>query len=906
MKDRWQKIKELYEAALMRPPNERPSFLNERCDGDEELRREVESLLSFSSSAESFLESPAVGEVADIIIPESEKLEVGKAFGHYEVIRQIGAGGMGEVYLARDKKLDRQVAVKILNEKFAEHESNLQRFIREAKSASALNHPNILTVHEVGESDKAHYIVSEFIKGKTLREKLKESRLPLSEVLEITIQIANALAAAHEANLVHRDIKPENVMIRPDGFVKVLDFGLAKLIEQKNKTFLGLENSTKQQNETAKGVILGTINYMSPEQARGLDIDARTDVWSLGVCLYEMLAGRTPFAGETTNDTIAAILTGEPAPLDENTPQELQRIVRKSLQKKRDERYQTIRDFLLDVKNLKRDLEFAEVLERSAVPKDAKSSNGGANESDENATAILPAAAVSTQNSLSPPTSSAEYIVRKISGSKRAAVFGSVILLTLVGLGYWYFFNRPSSIKQIESIAVMPFVNASPSADVEYLSDGMTETLIKSLSNLPNLSVKPRSSVFRYKGKDTDLQTIAKELNVQAVLNGRVVQRGDALTLSLELVDVQKDSVIWSESYNRKPSDLVALQSEIARDVLTNLKTKLSGADEQKVAKSGTTDPEAYQLYLKGRHQWNKSTGESLKQAVEYYRQAIEKDPNFALAYSGLAETYVQFGGYNVAPAEDSMPLAKAAALRALEIDDSVAEAHAALGDYLMLYEFDLERSEKAYRRAIELKPDYAIAHQGYSQNLTVVKRFDEALAEIRLAEQLDPLSPDIGTDVGAVLVFARRYDEAIAQLKRTLVRDPNFSRAHSYLGWAYGSKGMYREAIAAARKALELSDSYFIKAYLAFWLGKSGNRDEALKILAELEKAASEGYVRPSAMAVVYIGLGDKEEALNQLEKEVSSRSFNAIYLAVLPDVDDLRSEPRFKAMLKRINLPE
>ena len=384
------------------------------------------------------------------------------------------------------------------------------------------------------------------------------------------------------------------------------------------------------------------------------------------------------------------------------------------------------------------------------------------------------------------------------------------------------------------------------------------------------------------------------------------MQRGERMTLNLELIDANTENILWGNKYERKSSDLVSLQREIARDVSGKLKANISGTEAAKVEKNYTTDPEAYQLYLKGKFFWNKRTGNDLKQAAEFYRQAIEKDPNFALAFSGLAETYVFFGGHNVAPADDSMPLANAAALRALEIDDSLAEAHSALGYYLMLYEFDLDQSEKELRRAIELKPDYATAHQWLAANLTVVKRFDEALAEIRLAEHLDPLSPDIGTDVGATLVFARRYDEAIVQLKRTLVRDPNFSVTHSYLGWAYGTKGMYAEAIAEARTALELNNSFFIKGYLALWLGKSGNRDEALKILTELKKAASEGYVRPSTLAVVYIGLGDKEEALNQLEKEVSSRTFNAIYLAVLPDVDDLRSEPRFKAMLKRMNLPE
>ncbi len=484
-----------------------------------------------------------------------------------------------------------------------------------------------------------------------------------------------------------------------------------------------------------------------------------------------------------------------------------------------------------------------------------------------------------------------------------AAPLVAVIIGLGMYVGYRYF---SSPVKQIESIAVMPFVNDSGNADVEYLSDGMTETLINSLSEIPNLSVKARSSVFRYKGKELDPKKIAAELHVQAILTGRIVQRGEQMTLNLELIDAQTENTIWGNRYERKSSEIVSLQSEIARDVSRKLKSKLSEADDQKIAKNYTANPEAYQLYLKGRFSWNKRTGSDLKQAAEYYSQAIEKDPNYALAYSGLAETYVLFSGYDVAPANDSMPMAKAAALRALAIDDSLAEAHSALGFYLTRYEFDLDRSEKEFRRAIALKPDYATAHQGLSSNLTVVKRFDEALAEIRLAEELDPLSPDIGTDVGATFVFARRYDEAIIQLKRTLVRDPNFSRAHSYLGWAYGSKGMYAEAIAEARTALELNNSFFIKGYLALWLGKSGERDEALKILAELKKAASEVYVRPSTLGDVYIGLGDKQNALDQLEKEVSSRSLNAIYLAVLPDVDDLRSEPRFKALLKQMNLPE
>ncbi len=483
-----------------------------------------------------------------------------------------------------------------------------------------------------------------------------------------------------------------------------------------------------------------------------------------------------------------------------------------------------------------------------------------------------------------------------------AGAFG-IVLVTALGLGSYWLYGR--SDKQINSIAVMPFVNESGNADVEYLSDGMTETLIGSLSQIPNLNVKARSSVFRYKGKETSPQTIGKELNVQAILNGRVVQRGEQLALSLELIDAQTETVIWSDRYDRKQADLVSLQSEIARDVSSKLKSKLSGADVAKVEKTYTTNPEAYQLYLKGKFYWNKRTGAALKQAVEFYNQAIEKDPNYALAYSGLAETYVLFSSYDVAPASDSMPQAKAAAVRALEIDDSLAEAHTALGFYLSNYEWDRDNSEKEYRRAIELKPNYATAHHWFGADLSNVKRFEESLVELKRAEELDPLSRIIGTNLGDAFVHARRYDEAIAQYKRVLVRDPNFAYAHRALGWAYGAKGMYDEAIAETRTAMGLREGSSAKGYLGLWLAKSGKRDEALKVLNEIKQESARTYVQSYTFALIYIGLGDKEETLNHLEKHLSSRAETASTYATAPELDELRSEPRFEAMLKRMNLP-
>jgi TolB-like protein/Tfp pilus assembly protein PilF len=522
-------------------------------------------------------------------------------------------------------------------------------------------------------------------------------------------------------------------------------------------------------------------------------------------------------------------------------------------------------------------------------------------------TASTPEIIRSTGPATALPASHFPGTTRDLTKPTRRGFVLPALAIALVGIlvGGYFYWSR-SRTTPIQSIAVMPFVNESGHSDLEYLSDGMTETLISSLSQLPNLNVKARSSVFRYKGKETNPQTIGKELNVQAILNGRVSQHADQLTVSLELIEAQTENVIWGGQYNRAQSDLVTLQSEIARDVSSKLKSKLSGAEVAKVEKSYTANPEAYQLYLKGKFYWNQRTGESLKKAAEFYRQAIEKDSNYALAYSGLAETYVLFSSYDVAPANDSMPQAKAAALRALEIDDSLAEGHNALGFYLSNYEWDRIGSEKEYRRAIELKPNYASAHHWLGADLSNLKRFDDSLLELKRAEELDPLSPIIGTNLGDLLVYARRYDEAIAQYKRTLVSNPNFGYAHRALGWAYGLKGMYPEAISETRTAIEKRNGSSAKGYLGLWLARSGKRADTLQLLNELRQESVQDYVQPYTFALIYIGLGDKEEALNWLERQMLAHAETANQYAVAPELDGLRSEPRFKEMLKRMNLPE
>jgi eukaryotic-like serine/threonine-protein kinase len=838
----------------------------------------------------------------------NKELENDQTISHYRIVSKIGAGGMGEVYLAEDTRLDRKVAIKFLSEEFSRDSDKLNRFIQEAKAISALNHPNILTVHEIGEIGDSNYIVTEFIEGKTLREHLSsDESISLSAILKVGVQTAEALVAAHQAGIIHRDIKPENIMIRRDGYAKVLDFGLAKLTEKKKSERISLEGETKAFVQTNPGMVMGTVSYMSPEQARGKEIDARTDIWSLGVVLYEMLSGKLPFTGETINHTIVSILEKEPKLL-ENVPDELQRIVRKALTKDKEMRYQTARDLLIDLKNLRRTLDIQGELERSVIPNKTDTADAGVEKATQvyavgaAATTQGEGEAVKTQAATS--ASSLEYAVTQAKSHKLAVAISGAVLLGVIAIAYFGLFAGSRSAK-IDSIAVLPFENRSGNPDSEYLSDGLAESLIYRLSQLPNLRVSPASSVMRYKGKEFDAQKIAAELGVRTVMSGRLVQRGDNLTIRVELIDVVNNKTIWGEQYERKMSDLLATQREIATAIAEKLQLKLSGEDAKGLTKKYTESNEAYQLYLKGRFQWNKRTGDSLKQAAEFYKQAIEQDPGFALAYSGLAETYVLFSTYDVASSVDSKPQAKAAALRALELDESLAEAHTALGWYFILFEWNWAGGEKELRRAIELNPDYATAHQWLGELLVYMKRFDEGLAEMKRARELDPLSPIIATVDALMNFYARRYDESIAASNRALSLHPNFGLAYSGLCWAYSAKSM-KETIAACRKAREMNNDAFDTGFLAFVLGRAGQLDEARRLLDELKAESAKRYVPSYAIAIAHLGLNEKEEALVWLEKEIAERGYWATTYAVAPELDDLRADPRFKAMLKRLNLPE
>jgi serine/threonine protein kinase/Flp pilus assembly protein TadD len=830
----------------------------------------------------------------------------GTRFGRYEIRSQLGVGGMGEVYLASDTKLGRTVALKFLPSEVSSDQKRMQRFTREAHAVSALNHPNIITIHEIEQEGTVAFIATEFIEGVTLRERMKRGPLPIDEALDVAIQMASALAAAHAKEIVHRDIKPENVMLREDGYVKVLDFGLAKLAENRSTT-----PEAVTQVHTDIGAVIGTARYMSPEQARGIEVDGRTDIFSLGIVLYEMLAGRSPFEGATNHEVVAAILKEEPPPLSdfvEHVPVRLQEIVSRALRKDRDERYPTAREMLEDLRTLKQDLEFELKLARAGKSVSAEAAGRP----------VSAGGGVTSTDQFARPTAREPLARATMSGILHSTEHKRRGHLLLVGLGalavaaalfsFWYF-SRPAGA--INSVAVLPFVNVGGDSDAEYLSDGLTESLINSLSELPNLKVIARSSVFRYKGRDVDPQTVGRELGVHAVLTGRVVRMNDELFIETELVDVDTQTRLWGERYDRKLSDIIALQDDISREISEKLRLKLSGEERRQLAKRYTESAEAYQLYWKGRYYWNKRRPEDIREALRYFQQAIELDQSYALAYTGLADCYVLGNLLQLSPKE-AMPVAIEKTNKALAIDPQLAEAHTSLAKIKLSYEWDWAGAENEFRRALELKPGYATAHQWYGVYLSEMGRHDESLEHRRRALELDPLSLSISTGLARAYFWARRYDEAIAHLQNALERDPKYADTHWSFGLAYEQKKMYDEAVAAFQRAISLSKTAEFPegkpemiAALGHAYAVAGRRDDALRILEQLnELVGRQSYVSPYSIALIHAALGDKEQAFEWLERAYRERDESFIHLKVDPRLDHLRDDPRFAEMLRLIKL--
>jgi len=770
---------------------------------------------------------------------------------------------MGEVYRARDKKLDRDVAIKVLPESVAADPDTLARFEREAKAVAALSHPNILSIFDFGTHEGTAYVVMELLEGKTLRERLDEGPIPQKLAVDYALQIVKGLSAAHEKGIVHRDLKPRNLFVMKDGHVKILDFGLAKRIEA---IASGEETSAPTAAQhTMPGTVMGTVGYMSPEQVRGLPVDHRSDIFAFGAILYELLSGERAFKRDTASDTIAAILIQEPSELSESgrsIPPELERIVKHCLEKDRDNRFHSARDIAFAL---------------------GEASSGSA-------------AALATL-AAQPPRSRAFRPLLWAAGVAALAALAAAVL--------WL---RPGA-RTIDSVAVLPFVNAGGDPNAEYLSDGITESLIDSVSQIPGIKVISRASAFHYKGKDVGARIVGRELGVRAVLTGQVVQRGDALSIRAELVDARDETHLWGEEYNRRLSDILAVQEEIARDISGKLRQRLTGEEKKRLAKRYTENAEAYALYLKGRYDWNKRTGEDIQKAIGYFRQAIDKDPTYALAYAGLADSYAILFYYAGLPPSETFLMAKAAASKALEIDDTLAQAHATLAFVHENFDWDFSAAGKEYRRAIELDPKYPTAHHWYSLYLSGIGRHEQAIAEAERVYKLDPLSPIISNLRAAAFYSARQYDRAIEAARKTLELDKGFSPAHFSLGCALEQKKMYPEAIAALEEAVRLSGRRIrADADLGHAYAVSGRREEAMRMIEELKARSERGYDPVADIALVYAGLGQNDEAMRWLEKAYQARSAWLIRLAPLkvdPRWDALRSDARFQDLLRRIGFP-
>lgn len=832
----------------------------------------------------------------------------GTKLGRYEIRSQIGAGGMGEVYLAEDTQLRRKVALKVLPAEVAANQDRMRRFVQEAQAAAALNHPNIAHIYEIGEHEGVNFIAMEFIDGQTLRKFTHGGPADLRRLLGYLQHVAEGLAKAHAAGIVHRDLKPDNIMITRDGHAKILDFGLAKLIEPQHPSLLSKEMASEVDTEirppySTPGILLGTVGYMSPEQAQGKtdQIDHRSDIFLFGCTLFEAVTGHRAFEGKDGIETLNKIIR-EPVPsiseFRPDAPNHLQRIVRLCLAKDPEDRYQTIKDVGIELRELRRELEGASIVTTALSSTDT----GLLRTLNAEGTYGPTLGATSSMRTLSTRASSAEYMVTRIKQHKVIAGIALLLVIGAIALGI-HLYRRNTNVA-IESIAVLPFVNTSGDANTEYLSDGIPETLIHSLSRVQQLRVTARSTAFRYKGKEVDPQAVGRDLNVRAVLMGRVRQVGDALNIQVELVDTVTGSQLWGEEYERKTSDVLAVKQEIAREITEKLRLRLTGEEQKQLAGHDTTNPEAYQLYLKGRYYWNKRTADGIKKAIQQFQEALDRDPNYALAYVGLADCYLLLEEYAGTPASDTYPKAKAFAERALQIDNLLAEAHSSLGlinDALWKW----EEAEKEFLRALELNPNYPTAHHWYSLHLRRVKRFDAALVEIKRAQELDPLSAVISNNVAVVYRLRGDLNSAMEQSRRVIELNPNYPGGHESLGLSYLKQQRYPEAIAELQNAAKSSGRAGGNlASLGLAYGLAGRRDQALEILGELKGKYARRETDETNIATVYAGLGDKTQAFAWLEKAFQVRNGQLPGLSYAQEYDTLRTDSRYADLMQRMGL--
>jgi len=790
---------------------------------------------------------------------------IDETISHFRIIEKLGAGGMGVVYKAVDTRLQRPVALKFLPDNMAQDSQALERFRREARAASALNHPGICTIYDIGEQDSRTFIAMEFMDGETLRSHIRGKALPLEETLKLGIQVAEALDAAHSEGIIHRDIKPANIFVTKRGQAKVLDFGLAKLVP-KGVAKAGADFSSELPESTSiVGIISGTPSYMSPEQIRGDNLDPRTDIFSLGLLLYEMATGRQAFGGGTGGMVIEAVLTRSPASarnINPDIPPRLEEIINKALHKDRDQRYQHAAEILRELQRLERGVD------------------SGWRVAQEDAVSVQPSTASHLQSS----------------GAQSARNWA-----TQTGA-----LRQVRVSKIIDSLAVLPFENASRDPEHEYLSDGIAGSLINTLATIPKLRVMAQSTVFRYKGRAIDPQVVGRELNVRAVLTGRIMQSGGALRIGTELVDVPTGSQLWGGQYDRKPGDIFAIQDEISSEISEKLRLKLTRAEKKRLTKRQTVDAEAYRLYLKGRHHWNKWTEDGFYKAIEYFQQAVEKDPAYALAYTGLADSYVLLGWNSYLPPKDAFPKAKRAAMGALRLDPDLGEAHTSDAAVLWLHDWRWPEAGREFQRSLALSPSHPTASHWYAEYLMTMGHHADAIERMKSSQELDPLSLIISVAIGWAFYMARRYDEAIEQFRRTVELDPNYPVTYWILGLVLRKMGRYELAIAEGEKGVKLSGgSPLMNAALAQTLATAGKREKAIQILDELTELAKQKYVASYFFAGIHVGLGEEDRAMEYLEKSYEEHSHWLMYLHMDPGMDGLRSNLRFQDLLGRVGLP-
>ena len=789
---------------------------------------------------------------------------IGQKISHYTIVDELGSGGMGVVYRAMDRRLDRSVALKFLSEELSRDAQAVERFHREARAASALNHPHICSVYDVGEHGGRHFIVMELLDGASLSTHIARGPLPVANVLAVGAQIAEALEIAHARGIVHRDIKPANIFVTRQGAAKLLDFGVAALVAPSSRT-----QATTMAQVTQAGEVVGTLAYMSPEQVRGEALDVTSDLFSFGVVLYEMATGRQPFQGATSGVILEAILNRvAPAPvsLNRHVPAGLEAIIEKALEKERGLRYQSAREMRADLQRLQRDLEGA----RRRV-------------------ASVPAPAATP------------------SRPRRRALFAALAAagLSVLAAGGWFAW-RTASADSIDSLAVLPFVNGSGDPDREYLTDGLTESLINNLSQIHTLRVSARSSVFRYKGKEVDPQQVGRDLRVRAVLSGRLLQRHDRVVIRAELVDVANGAQLWGQEYSRSAADVFTLQENLSAEISEKLRLRLSAEEERQLGKRHTDDPVAYELYLRGRLHWNKRNIPDIRKAIEYFNRAVAEDPRYALAYAGLADAYNLASFFNYSPPHDVMPRARAAAAKALEIDERLAEAHISLAYVNFTYDWDYPAATRHFERARALNPAVVANHVYYPFYLTIGGRHEEAIRTADQAIELDPLSAALSHNRAVQLALARRYPAAVEECRRTIELDPGMAVAYEVMGAAYAAQGEYSQARPLMERAVKLNPANTVSvALLGYVDGRLGERKRALQVLRELEERARERYVPAFSFAVLQVGLGDIDRAFEWLDKAYAERYNRLAYLRVEPTWDPVRADPRFDALQRRIGLP-